>query len=277
MYNGVKRFSIGDATYAYEVSGKGIPIVLLHGFTGSRSTWSPFVAKWKKDFQIITVDLPGHGETTVQSNRSMKECCHDLAKLFEHIGLTTFHLLGYSMGGRVALSFAHLYPSRISSLLLESASPGLQSSEERKERIEKDEKLAQRIESEGVPAFVDYWEQIPLFESQKSMPELSRQSVRNERLAQSKKSLAMSLRFMGTGRQPSLWEQLNTFKQPVLLIVGKLDQKFVDINKQMKGSLKKADVVIIEKVGHAVHVEKPQKFGKLVTAFILNNDSQGGF
>lgn len=264
-------------TYAYEISGKGIPIVLLHGFTGSRSTWSSFVATWKEDFQIITVDLPGHGETTLQSNRSMEECCEDLAKLFEHIGLTTFHLLGYSMGGRVALSFANLYPNRILSLLLESTSPGLQSSGQRKERIEKDEKLAQRIESEGVPGFVDFWEQIPLFKSQKNMPELSRKSVRNERLAQSKEGLAMSLRFMGTGRQPSLWDRLHTFKQPVLLIVGKLDQKFVDINKQMKISLKKADIMIVEKVGHAVHVEKPQKFGKLVTAFILNNNSQGGF
>lgn len=271
MSSAIKYFTIDDATYAYEISGEGIPVVLLHGFTGSRSTWSTFVSAWKGKFQLIAVDLPGHGETMIETPRTMNECCYDLVKLFEHLQLTKLHMIGYSMGGRVALSFASLYPDWIASLILESASPGIQSSEERKERIVNDEKLAQKIKTEGVPAFVNFWEQIPLFASQKNISKLSRQAVRQERLAQSREGLVESLRSMGTGSQSSLWGNLDELVQPVLLIVGEMDQKFVTLNEQMKLGFRRADLVIVENAGHAVHVEKPTKFGKLIEAFISSS------
>src|SRR5690625_7193382 len=100
MGGDLKKFSIGDATYYYEISGEGPPIVLLHGFTGSHATWSAFVSKWKDDFQLITIDLPGHGKTIVKTPRTIESCCNDLKQLFDHLELKTFHLIGYSMGGR---------------------------------------------------------------------------------------------------------------------------------------------------------------------------------
>lgn len=273
MSSMVKYFSVGDGTYAYKISGTGIPVVLLHGFTGSKTTWSTFVSQWKDNFQLITIDLPGHGVTKTETPRTMEECCHDLAKMFEYLKLTKIHLVGYSMGGRVALSFANLYPELISSLILESTSPGIWSNKEREERIANDEKLAQRIETGGVPEFVDFWEEIPLFASQKELSKSSKQSVRQERLSQSEQGLVMSLRFMGTGSQPSLWGKLTRFPQPVLLIVGELDQKFITINQDMRQYFQYVNLVIVENAGHAIHVEKPTKFGKLVKAFILSHAS----
>ncbi|SET33495.1 2-succinyl-6-hydroxy-2,4-cyclohexadiene-1-carboxylate synthase [Oceanobacillus limi] len=264
------KFSVGDATYWYEVHGSGEPIVLLHGFTGSTKTWAPFVTDWENDFQIITIDLPGHGRTQIDTPRSMEACCEDLSQLFEHLSLHSFHLIGYSMGGRTALSFAMLYPNYINSLILESSSPGLEMEEDRHKRQVNDETLAQRIEKEGVASFVKFWENIPLFETQKKLDEHIQRSIREERLAQSKEGLASSLRFMGTGSQPNWWGKLNTLKQPVLLIVGELDEKFVRMNQRMRESLPNSQLIVVNNAGHAIHVEQPEIFGKIVKEFIFD-------
>lgn len=264
-------YTIDDATYWYEVHGKGEPVVLLHGFTGSTSTWSAFIANWKEHFQLITIDLPGHGKTTTQSPRTMEACCRDLKNLFQHLNLSQIHLLGYSMGGRTALSFAMFYPEWIASLTLESASPGIASKDERMKRVQHDEKLAQRIEQAGVVAFVDFWENIPLFDTQKRLTPTVQQAMRRERIEQSEVGLSQSLRFMGTGKQPSWWEQLKSFPKPVLLLVGTADKKFMQINEMMEKRLQTSELTAIEKSGHAIHVEEPEIFGKLVTEFIFKN------
>jgi len=263
-------YTVKDATYWYEVYGEGVPVVLLHGFTGSTATWSEFIFNWKEQFQIIVVDLPGHGKTKTQSPRTLEACCADLNQLFTSLQLDSVHLVGYSMGGRTALSFAMLYPERIASLTLESASPGLASEAERQERIEKDEKLAQRIEQDGIMKFVDFWENIALFDTQKKLPAAIRQEIREERTGQAADGLTQSLRHMGTGKQPSLWGQLNAFKKPVLLLVGTEDEKFVGINKMMEKQLETSKFASVKNAGHAIHVEQPEIFGKLVSEFIFS-------
>lgn len=264
-------YTIEEATYWYEVHGEGAPVVLLHGFTGSTSTWSTFIANWKEHFQLITIDLPGHGKTVTKSPRTMEACCSDLKKLFQHLNFSEIHLIGYSMGGRTALSFAMFYPEWVASLTLESASPGLASEYERIKRVQHDEGLAQRIEQAGIVDFVDFWENVPLFETQKKLAPAVQQAIRQERIGQSEEGLSQSLRFMGTGKQPSWWEQLTLFPKPVLLIVGTADKKFMQINEMMEKRLQTGELAAIEKVGHAIHVEEPEIFGKLVTEFIFKN------
>lgn len=253
-------FKINDAKYAYQVIGQGQPVVLLHGFTGTKSTWSTVIEKLKFDFQFITIDLPGHGETITPSPRDMKACCADLAELFKHLDLSCFHLLGYSLGGRTALSFALFYPEMIDSLILESASPGLKSADERMRRRQADEKLAQNIETMGLVSFVNDWENIPLFASQKKLPTEQRQIIRRERLMQSERGLAQSLRMMGTGSQPSWWDKLRYFSKPVLLVVGEKDHKFIKINQEIAENLPHAELKIIKEAGHAVHIEQIEPF-----------------
>ncbi len=162
-------FSVGDMEYWYEVHGEGIPIVLLHGFTGSSSTWQRFVRACPSGFKLVTVDLPGHGRTSGEQIKSMDACISDLQQLFKSLQLEQFILVGYSMGGRTALSYAIKYPENVAGLVLESASPGLFDAAAREERKNKDEQLALRIEKEGITAFVDYWENIPLFQTQKQL------------------------------------------------------------------------------------------------------------
>ncbi|WP_149474724.1 2-succinyl-6-hydroxy-2,4-cyclohexadiene-1-carboxylate synthase [Oceanobacillus polygoni] len=261
-------YTIGQSTYWYEVDGEGIPIVMLHGFTGSTKTWQHVKSAFGSGYQIIAIDLPGHGKTEATHVKTMEMCCADLHALFQSLGFEKIHLVGYSMGGRTALSFAMTYPSMIQSLILESASPGIADEAERHLRVAADEKLAERIERDGIQAFVDYWQDIPLFASQKNLPLRIQQAIRRERLTQTAEGLSQSLRAMGTGAQGSWWDRLESFERPVQLLVGELDPKFIATNKKMHAALKSSKMIVCEDAGHAIHVEKPEIFGKLIEEFI---------
>lgn len=266
------KVEIGTTTYSVKITGKGSPVVLLHGFTGSKVTWESTAKSLQDNFQIITIDLPGHGKTITSNPRTMASFAVDLAEIFRYLKLTSVHLIGYSMGGRTALSFAMQYPEWIKSLTLESASPGLKSPEEREIRIDNDEKLASKIEQEGLDSFVQFWENLPLFHTQKSLPTTIQKSIRKERLTQSPQGLAQSLRFMGTGKQRSWWDELEKIDFPTLLVVGEKDEKFVLINRQMQSRINGAQLAVIDNVGHAAHIENPEKFNTAVLNFILQTN-----
>ena len=261
---------INETTYFYECHGSGPTLVMLHGFTGSTKTWDSFIATYEKKFRLITVDLPGHGQTTQDTPITMAECCQDLDHLFRKLELEQFYLLGYSMGGRTALAYALQYPEQIAGLILESASPGLRTTVERMARKKHDEQLAMTLETKGLTHFINYWENIPLFSTQKQLNTAVRNKIRWEREAQRNTGLAASLRGMGTGSQPSFWKQLPMLGMPVLLLAGSLDVKFVKIQQDMAQALPNAVKNIIFDAGHAIHVEQPEIFGKIVTEFILS-------
>ncbi|MGN8645247.1 2-succinyl-6-hydroxy-2,4-cyclohexadiene-1-carboxylate synthase [Gracilibacillus sp. HCP3S3_G5_1] len=252
--------------YWVEVYGNGDPVVLLHGFTGSSQTWYPLLPFFPNN-QLVVVDLPGHGHTRAEV-KSMDDCCNDLHRVFNEMGLELFDLVGYSMGGRTALSFTCHYPEMVRSLTLESASPGLATEKERKARQQKDQELVAFICSNPLASFVDKWENIPLFTSQKQLPLSIREKIRKERLSHSKEGLAHSLITMGTGVMPSCWNQLHQLRLPVLLVVGESDHKFVEINKKMDKMIPNSRLEIIEHAGHAIHVEQTKNFGTIVEEFI---------
>lgn len=259
--------AVDDATYHVTKQGSGPPVVLLHGFTSTMHTWEHVITALKENFTVIAIDLPGHGKT-VTPDRSMEKCCIDIAFILQTFHYPRVHMVGYSMGGRTALTFAQMYPKMVRSLTLESASPGLRTEQERLERKSMDEKLATRIKREGIEAFVDFWENIPLFASQKVLEQQVQARVRKERLSQKPSGLAMSLRHMGTGKQTSLWHTLQSCAVPIYLLVGAYDDKFVEINQEMVALFPDAQIDIIEGVGHAVHVEQPEVFVRHIKAFL---------
>lgn len=263
-----KYHVIDKTTYAYTDRGDGDVLVLLHGFTGTSATWLPFIKQWEKNYRIVTVDLPGHGKTTGDAHISIQTVSSHLSRLFDYLEIEKCHLLGYSMGGRTALSFAMWYPLYIETLILESASPGLHTEEERTERIEKDTLLAKRLIDDGVKAFVDFWETIPLFQTQNKLSEQMKENIRAERLSQSAEGLAASLTSMGTGSQPSWWNQLDELNVPICLIVGAEDEKFVRLNEQMDMHCHNSVYHVVPEAGHAVHLEQPELFSEIVEQFI---------
>jgi len=174
-------------------------------------------------------------------------------------------LLGYSMGGRIALYSA--FSGYFRALILESASPGLATPAERQQRQASDEALATRIEQDGIEAFIDYWEKIPLFASQQQLSTEQCQELRAQRLNNRALGLANSLRGVGTGVQPELYTRLPTLDLPVLLLAGVQDRKFSTIAQRMASQLPQAKLQIIPSAGHTIHLEQPQAFVASVCEF----------
>lgn len=247
-------------------------IIFLHGFTGSTKTWVPIIEQLPETVRCITVDLMGHGKTDSPSDANryiMYEQVMDLHELFLFLNVTNFTLVGYSMGGRIALAYALAFPKHVKQLVLESASPGLQSEADRLARLTADEKLAEKMEIEGLSSFIDFWQDIPLFHSQKKLGEIKLHSIREERMQQAVLGLANSLKGMGTGRQPSYWSRLNELKITVIIITGELDEKFTIIAKQMTELIRYSQHLEVSGAGHAIHVENPVQFATIILEQVL--------
>jgi 2-succinyl-6-hydroxy-2,4-cyclohexadiene-1-carboxylate synthase len=217
------------------------------------------------------VDLPGHGFSDSPNDATryrVEACAADLLQLCDALDLARFHLLGYSMGGRVALCLALDAPQRVRSLILESASPGIESTLERQARIRADEGLATVLLEQGLAAFVDHWEQIPLFRSQSILPPEIRQALRRQRLTNDPLGLANSLRGMGAGVMEPRWPGLPGLAIPTLLIVGELDEKYRHLGEHMQGLLPDCRLVVVPGAGHTVHLEQPDLFLEAAISFL---------
>lgn len=246
-------------------------LVLLHGFTGSASGWGTHLDRFASaGFRVIALDMLGHGASDAPADPrrySIERCGDDIIAALSELGVRRGEaiLLGYSMGGRIALYTA--LSGFFRALVLESASPGLASAAEREQRRASDEALAASIERDGLAAFVEHWENLPLFASQSALPEPIRKSLHEQRLRNRPSGLANSLRGVGTGAQPPLYDRLSEPTLPALLIAGELDAKYRAIARDMAQSLSHADVRIVAGAGHTVHLERPDQFDALVLDF----------
>jgi len=243
--------------------------VLLHGFTGSAASWGDALVDdlASRVGAPVLVDLPGHG-SRVGERDPEAFTLERTWELIEEALPEPAPLVGYSMGGRLALSYAVEHPERVSALVLESASPGLLTAEERARRRTSDEELARRLEQDGTGAFVDSWEELPLFASRKALPDEVRARQRALRLSNDPRSLASSLRGLGTGALPSYWEALGELGLPVLLLVGAFDAKFQAIAGHMADRLPRARQVVVPEAGHTVHLERPGAWVDAVGRFL---------
>jgi 2-succinyl-6-hydroxy-2,4-cyclohexadiene-1-carboxylate synthase len=265
---------IDEIPYHIEFCGEGFPLLMLHGFTGCGANWKPFCSKLGERSRLIMPDLVGHGATFTDSPEGEKynfmSVVDHCIEIIDRLGYDKVDILGYSMGGRLALAISILYPNRVRKLILESASPGLKLGTERKERRFSDFDLAVKILEEGLEKFIDYWENIPLFESQQSLPSEIKNRIREQRLANDPTQLANALWGMSTGMQPSFWKALYRIEAEVLIIVGELDKKFCQIAEEMQKGIKNGQIYKVSQCGHAIHVEQPEKFGTIVSGFLSN-------
>jgi 2-succinyl-6-hydroxy-2,4-cyclohexadiene-1-carboxylate synthase len=270
------RIFINGIHLNIETAGRGQPFVLLHGFTGSAANWRAHVDVCAPHFTVVAVDLLGHGQSDSPPDPAryrMEHCVEDLIAILDQLQpklqLKPVNLLGYSMGGRAALHLAAVHPERVGKLILESASPGVADPAERAARAASDNALADFIEQAGLEAFIDRWEALPLFASQARLPAELRAALRAQRRHNDPRGLANSLRGLGTGIQSPLWERLPDINVPALLLAGELDTKFVSIARALAGSLPNARLEIVPGAGHAVHLEQPEVFDRLVLDWLL--------
>lgn len=221
-------------------------LVLVHGFTQTPGSWAPVTDLLDTPARAPDVQV---GRDFVATARSLDD------------GVATY--AGYSQGGRLCLQLALDRPEVVHRLVLVSASPGIADPAERASRREADERLAQEIERDGVDAFLDRWLAQPLFAT---LPH-ARSGIDERRAGNTVDDLTSQLRVLGQGTQPSNWERLGELRTPVLLIVGELDTKYVDLAHRMAEQVADARVEVIAGAGHACHLEQPERVAHLLASW----------
>jgi len=265
--------SINVISESDSVPADKTPILFLHGFTGSCEDWSSLFSSLNSKYFPIGIDLPGHGKTTVPNNSdnfSTDAHTNIIQIVLDYFKISKVILIGYSMGGRAALSFTTKNSEKVLGLILESSTAGIDDKNERAIRVETDRMLAEKIVKDGIDSFVDYWMGLPFFRSLKSMSENEYSKVVLEKKQNSPQGLANSLLGFSTGKMPSLWSHLNSFTIPTLLIAGSLDRKYVRINKEMNKIIPNSKLEIMDDCGHNTHLENREEFIILVNKFLSN-------
>ncbi len=265
--------SIGEnkfRIFTKNLSSKNIPLVLLHGFAGSAYVWKILFDKLENLCPIIAIDLIGHGKTCAPDDPkfySEESQISQLNKIFEELEIEKFILLGYSMGGRLALSYSINNTNKIIGLILESSTAGIQNYDSRKDRYENDLLISEKIRTGNLIHFFKNWYSASLFNSLKNIPnkldELILRKSKNNRTG-----LANSLIGFSTGKMKNYWSEIQKFPKPVLLICGDLDQKYYDINLKLNSLFPNSNLAVIKDSGHITHLEKPDEFVNLVNSFL---------
>ena len=248
-------------------------VLVLHGFTGAAESMEGVARGLAPFARVARLDLVGHGQSDAPdapAAYAMGACATQVADAARALGFERPHLLGYSMGGRVALAAVIARPEAFASLVLVGATAGIADPTARAERIAADAALADSILQGGLERFVDAWMAQPLFASQARLgPELL-ERARRQRLMNRPHALAHSLRGMGAGAQTPLHARLERSRGAVLLVAGGEDAKFCAIASELARSLPDARVEVIAGVGHAAHLEAPDRFAELVRAFLAS-------
>ena len=249
-------------------------ILFLHGFLGSSADWMPVARELRAAWRCVLPDLPGHGRACFPKQPKLYSL--DGAAQAVLVGVQEpVHLVGYSMGGRLALRLALQHPDKFLSLTLISASPGLSMAAERAARRRADDALAKTLEQRGLNAFLPPWYAQNLFGDLRRKPALLRRLLARRRKNDAAE-LARMLRGCSIGRQPSLWPQLKQLRLPVLLLAGAQDEKYVRVMRQMQRQIRGTQLGVVPGAAHAIVEEQPARVARALKKFLrgINRSKQ---
>ena len=182
-------------------------------------------------------------------------------------------VVGYSMGGRLALHLAVREPDRLAGLVTVGASPGIDDPDERRSRAEDDERLAAWMEYSTIEEVVDRWESLPVFAGQ---PSDLVEAQRPGRLSHDPRLLATLLRSAGQGVLPGIWDELRRLPTPVLALAGERDERYMAAARRIALLAPNGDALPVMGAGHAAHLERPDTVASLVLEFLDQHLGQGG-
>lgn len=246
-------------------------LVALHGFTETDQTWLEVF-----DDSQLTVTcplMPGHGWSPCPEGGSVADTAARVAARLPADGSGA--LMGYSMGGRIALQVALDHPERVSRLILVSSRPGIVDDAARAERRARDERLAEILEEDGIGPFVAWWERQPVLRPIRPMDSASEAGLRCQRLNQDPLGLAAALRRMGQGAMSPLWDRLGELRMPVLLIAGGADAAYLADMGRMAEAIPGAIFEVFPETGHAIHREWPDRLVEVVQDFLISTAKAG--
>lgn len=226
------------------------PLVALPGFLGHSSDWD----------RLDIPDLMAYDPSILKSWTSLWEWGQQLNALFE-FGLEQKILMGYSLGGRLALHALILNPSQWQAAIIISAHPGLQTESEKQRRRQEDQYWADRFQQESWQSLMEDWNRRDVFTDEVF------QFVRDEKNYERWK-IAKCLTQASLGCQDDLREAIGRLSIPILWVVGEKDKRYCHLAQSLNFQHPDSRVCIIEEAGHRVPWSQPMRFKKACQVFI---------
>ena len=238
------------------------PIIFLHGFLGAGSDWGEIAAPLAEDYFCVCPDLPGHGANITRdfdAQLSIPQLALELRALCAALSLSAPIVVGYSLGGRVALAAAVRYPEIMQALMLESTSAGLDTEAERQARAATDDARAAVLLADGIAAFMRTWYAAPLFESLQMRPQLLAK-LQAARMCNDARWMSKVVSELSPGRAASVWAELPSVRLRTLLLAGALDVRYTESAQRMAAAMPNAICTVVADAGHNVHLEQPTAY-----------------
>jgi len=238
------------------VSPRG-EVVLIHGFLGGAGDFDP-LRRALPDVAFRTVDL------VRCAGRDVASLAAEIAA--DAIGPSTAAVLGYSLGGRIALAMAVSRPERPVRFIAVSAHPGLRDASERETRAAADDRLADELAREGMPSFIDRWYAQPLFAPLREHAGFP--AIRARRLGGDPRPWAELLRGCSPGRTAPTWASLADLGDRLAFVAGDRDGKYRELAAEVGRVAPRAATRVIPGAGHAIHLERPEALAAAIGPFL---------
>jgi pimeloyl-ACP methyl ester carboxylesterase len=245
-----EQLRINSGIVAYAVKGKGNPIVLLHGFMESMDIWEDYCEALSTDYRVITIDLPGHGETSVSEVANTMGDMADLVHVvLTHLGIRSFCLIGHSMGGYVALEFAARFPEMLTGMCLFHSNANEDSPEAKLNRSR-----AISIVQQDRTGFITRF--IPDLFAPENRPTFAAEIQVMQQRASSMTADAIIAALEGMKIRRNHYDTLKNIDVPVCFIVGQKDTRMDMVKMQEQVLLpEQSTVLYLRSCGHMGYLE----------------------
>ena len=240
--------------------GKGFPLVLIHGFLGSSKMWGPQIDFFKKNFRVITPDLPGFGKSThIKSHDSIISLANLILDCLKDKQINKFHLLGHSMGGMIVQEMAKIYGDKISKLICYSTGP----IGEMPDRFETMDESRDNLKKIGLESTARNIAKTWFILSEKAKYfDLCIQAGKETSVDAVDNALIAMKKYNGTNN-------LKFIKNETLIIWGEKDKSYNYKQIQtLKENISNSSLVIFKECAHNIHLEKIEEFNKTVQNFL---------
>jgi len=251
---------------SYNDSGKGFPVVLLHGYLESSEVWNGFGVKLASGYRVISIDLPGHGNSdVVGETQTMEKMAEVVKDVILKLGLQKVFIVGHSLGGYVTLAFLELFPEYLSGYCLFHSQPFSDSPE----AIEKRKREIAIVRAGNKDLM--YPDNITRMFASSNLDKFALNLQRSRDIASLIPGKGIIAVLNGMIQRTSRLSIMEEGRVPCLWVLGSLDNYIPCEAIQKKVKLPgNAKVIILEHSGHMGFIEEEDKSVRVISEFVNN-------